>query len=46
MWREKEALLRSTAGVGPVVTTTLLATLPELGTLTGKQIAALVGVTH
>ena len=44
VWREKEALLRSTPGVGPVVTTTLLATLPELGTLTGKQIAARVGV--
>ena len=44
VWREKEALLRSTPGVGPVLTTTLLATLPELGTLTGKQIAALVGV--
>jgi transposase len=44
VWHEKEALLRSTPGVGPVVTTTLLATLPELGTLTGKQIGALVGV--
>src|SRR5213593_46132 len=44
VWREKDALLRSTPGVGPVGTTTLLATLPELGTLTGKQIAALVGV--
>jgi len=44
VWREKEELLRSTPGVGPVVTTTLLATLPELGTLTGKQMAALVGV--
>jgi len=44
VWREKEALLRSTPGVGPVLTTTLLANLPELGTLTGKQIAALVGV--
>ncbi len=44
VWHEKEALLRSTPGVGPVVTTTLLATLPELGTLTAKQIAALVGV--
>ena len=31
-------------GVGPVLTTTLLANLPELGTLTPKQIAALVGV--
>ncbi len=44
VWREKDDLLRSTPGVGPVLTTTLLANLPELGTLTGKQIAALVGV--
>jgi len=44
VWREKEELLRSTPGVGPVMTTTLLANLPELGTLTGKQIAALAGV--
>ena len=44
VWREKEELLQSTPGVGPVVTTTLLANLPELGTLTAKQIAALVGV--
>ncbi|MGQ0812431.1 MAG: IS110 family transposase [Nitrospiraceae bacterium] len=44
VWREKEELLRSTPGVGPVMTMTLLANLPELGTLTGKQIAALAGV--
>jgi transposase len=44
VWREKDDLLRSTPGVGPVLATTLLADLPELGTLTGKQIAALVGV--
>lgn len=44
VWREKEALLQSTPGVGPVMTTTLLANLPELGALTGKQISALVGV--
>ncbi len=44
VWRAKEDLLRSVPGVGPVLTTTLLANLPELGTLTGKQIAALVGV--
>lgn len=44
VWREKDARLRSTPGVGPVLTTTRLANLPELGTLTGKQIAALVGV--
>jgi transposase len=44
VWREKEELLRSTPGVGPVMTMTVLANLPELGTLTGKQIAALAGV--
>ena len=44
VWREKEDLLRSTPGVGPVLATTLLADLPELGTLNQKQSAALVGV--
>jgi transposase len=44
VWREKEELLRSVPGVGPVLTSTVLANLPELGTLTHKQIAALVGV--
>jgi transposase len=44
VWREKDELLRSVPGVGPVLTTTLLANLPELGTLTHKQLAALVGV--
>jgi transposase len=44
VWREKEELLRSVPGVGPVLTSTLLANLPELGTVTHKQIAALVGV--
>ena len=43
-WREREALLRSVPGVGPVLTTTLLAELPELGSLTRHQVAALVGV--
>ena len=43
-WRAKEELLRSVPGVGPVLTTTLLADLPELGTLDRKQIGALVGV--
>jgi transposase len=43
-WREKDQLLQSVPGVGPVLTSTLLASLPELGTLTHKQIAALVGV--
>ena len=44
LWREKDDLLRSVPGVGPQVSLTLLAFLPELGTLNRKQIAALVGV--
>lgn len=44
VWREKEELLRSVPGVGPVLTTTLFANLPELGTLSRKQVAALAGV--
>jgi transposase len=44
LWRERENLLRSVPGVGPVLTITLLAELPELGALNRKQIAALVGV--
>lgn len=44
LWREKETILRSVPGVGPVISCTLLAELPELGALTGKEIAALVGV--
>ena len=44
VWREKDQLLQRVPGVGPVLTSTLLASLPELGTLTHKQIAALVGV--
>ena len=44
VWRAKEDLLRSVPGVGPVVSRTLLANVPELGHLNRKQIAALVGV--
>jgi len=44
LWRAKDDLLRSVPGVGPVLATTLLASLPELGTLNRQQIAALVGV--
>ena len=44
IWREKDELLQSMPGVGPVLATTLLASLPELGTLDRRQIAALVGV--
>lgn len=44
IWRENEDLLRSVPGMGPVISRTLLAELPELGRLNRKQIAALVGV--
>jgi transposase len=44
VWREQEDLLRTVPGVGPVLATTLLADLPELGRLNRRQIAALVGV--
>ena len=44
VWREREELLRSVPGVGPTLTFTLVAELPELGSLTRRQIAALVGV--
>ncbi len=43
-WRERDALLRSVPGVGPVLSTTLLAALPELGALTRHEVAALAGV--
>jgi len=45
VWRAKEDdLLRSIQGVGPVLSTTLLVELPELGQLDRKRIAAFVGV--
>jgi transposase len=44
VWREAQDLLKSVPGVGDVVSTTLLAMLPELGQLNGKAIAKLVGV--
>lgn len=44
IWREKDNLLKSVPGVGPVLSMTLLAHLPELGTLNRRKIAALVGV--
>jgi transposase len=43
-WREAEDLLRSVPGVGPVVARTLIAELPELGSLDRRQVAALAGL--
>jgi transposase len=44
IWREKEDLLVSVPGVGPNIARTLLAELPELGSLDRRKIAALVGL--
>ena len=44
VWQEQVDVLQSVPGVGPVLSRTLVAQLSELGTLTRRQIAALVGV--
>lgn len=44
VWREQEQLLRSVPGVGPGLARTILADVPEIGTLDRKQMAALIGV--
>jgi transposase len=44
LWREKDELLQSVPGVGAVLSVTLLAELPELGSLDRRSLAALVGV--
>jgi transposase len=43
-WKAKDDLLRGVPGIGKVVSRTILATLPELGTLSNKRISALVGL--
>lgn len=43
-WRERDDLLQSVPGVGPIMSRTLLADLPELGRLSRREIAKLVGV--
>lgn len=43
-WKEKDTLLQSVPGVGPVTSATMLGMLPELGLLNRQEIAALVGV--
>lgn len=44
IWQVKHDLLQSVPGIGPIVSAVLLGELPELGTLTHKQIATLAGV--
>ena len=44
VWREREELLRSVPGIGPVCARTLLLDLPELGALSRQRLATLVGV--
>jgi len=44
LWRAQEDLLRSVPGVGPITARMLIALLPELGALSRRQIASLVGV--
>jgi transposase len=44
LWHEQDDLLKSVPGVGRVTIATIIALLPELGTLDRKQIAALVGI--
>jgi transposase len=44
LWRANDDLWQSVPGIGPVCARTFLLELPELGTLTRQQIAALVGV--
>jgi transposase len=43
-WREKDNILQSVPGVGPTLSATIIGSLPEIGTLNRRQIAALVGV--
>lgn len=44
VWAEKEELLASVPGVGPIIARTLIAEMPELGTLDRRQIASLAGL--
>lgn len=44
VWRAAEQLLRTVPGIGPTAALTFIVDLPELGSLTARQIAALAGV--
>jgi transposase len=43
-WIEKQTILKSAPGVGDTLTYTILADLPEIGTLNNREVSALVGV--
>ena len=43
-WTEKQTILKTAPGVGDTLTYTLLADLPEIGSLTNREVSALVGV--
>lgn len=43
-WREKDQLLESVPGVGPVIASRLIAEMPELGKLNRREVAALAGL--
>ncbi len=44
IWQEKNRILRSAKGVGPVLSAVLIAQFPELGSVNKKEAAALIGV--
>lgn len=44
LWRDRDRLYQSVPGIGPAVSQAVIAQLPEIGTLSGKKAAALVGV--
>jgi transposase len=44
VWREKEDLLASVPGIGPITARTLIAEMPELGSLERRQVASLAGL--
>jgi transposase len=44
LWHDKAAMLKEVTGIGPVVSSELIALLPELGVVDRKKISALAGV--
>jgi transposase len=44
IWRDKDDLLQSVCGIGPIVASVIIAGLPELGKVNRRQIASLVGI--